>query len=241
MWGSSSLRETSSLVHKRVPSKDRLGRHESSGLADDDSLHGNDYISGSRSPFGQHCTFIEGPKRLMSSIDPPWRLSLPHICVATLTSFLFGYHMGVVNEPLESIALDLGFSGDTLAEGVIYFMFATGLVVSTCLAGAFFGCLFSGWIADAMGRRRSFQISALPMVLGASISALANNLDGMLIGRFLVGTGMGLGPTVASLYVAEVSPSFVRGTYGSFIQIATCLGLIGALFIGIPAKEVLGW
>jgi len=33
----------------------------------------------------------------------------------------------------------------------------------------------------------------------------------------------------------------VRGTYGSFIQIATCLGLIGALLIGIPVKNTAGW
>ncbi|MBA0835662.1 hypothetical protein Goarm_007930 [Gossypium armourianum] len=63
----------------------------------------------------------------------------------------------------------------------------------------------------------------------------------MLIGRFLVGTGMGIGPPVASLYLAEVSPASLRGTYGSFIQIATCLGLMGALFIGIPVREIAGW
>ncbi|CAL5409543.1 unnamed protein product [Camellia sinensis] len=39
----------------------------------------------------------------------------------------------------------------------------------------------------------------------------------------------------------SVSPAFVRGTYGSFTQIATCLGLMGALFIGIPAKDIVGW
>lgn len=91
---------------------------------------------------------------------PSWRRSLPHVVVATITSFLFGYHTGlvlvfeltvfsffnlffvsfwrmkytikvvpflsfifilvlyrVVNEPLESISVDLGFSGNTLAEG----------------------------------------------------------------------------------------------------------------------------
>lgn len=98
----------------------------------------------------------------------------------------------------------------------------------------------------------------------------------MLLGRFFVGTGMGLGPPVAALYVAEVhtlylyisffqprdiskshstitftlhyaylfeqvSPAFVRGTYGSFTQIATCLGIMGSLFIGIPSKNVVGW
>ena len=44
-----------------------------------------------------------------------------------------------------------------------------GLVVSTCLGGAFIGSLFSGWIADEIGRRRAFQLCALPMVIGASV------------------------------------------------------------------------
>lgn len=44
-----------------------------------------------------------------------------------------------------------------------------GLVVSMSLGGAFIGCLFSGWIADKFGRRRAFQITALPMIVGASI------------------------------------------------------------------------
>lgn len=44
-----------------------------------------------------------------------------------------------------------------------------GLVVSTCLAGALIGSLFSGWIADEFGRRRAFQLCALPMIIGASV------------------------------------------------------------------------
>ncbi|BBH08434.1 HXXXD-type acyl-transferase family protein [Prunus dulcis] len=116
-----------------------------------------------------------------------------------------------------------------------------GLVVSTCLGGAFVGSLFSGWVADGVGRRRAFQLCALPMIIGAVMSASTKTLAGMLLGRLFVGTGMGLGPPVASLYVTEVSPAFVRGTYGSLIQIATCLGLMGALFVGIPVKEIVGW
>jgi MFS family permease len=41
--------------------------------------------------------------------------------------------------------------------------------VSTCLGGAFIGSLLSGWIADGVGRRRAFQLSALPMIVGASM------------------------------------------------------------------------
>ncbi|KAJ0030109.1 hypothetical protein Pint_13207 [Pistacia integerrima] len=206
MWG--RQRESYSM-YKRMPSRDNTSVVD----VEDNSAH-----------------LLESMD--LETTNPSWRLSFPYVLVATLSSFLFGYHLGVVNEPLESISLDLGFSGNTLAEG---------LVVSTCLAGALVGCLFSGWIADEFGRRRAFQLCALPMIIGAAVSAITGNLMGMLLGRFLVGIGMGIGPPVASLYVTEVSPSYVRGTYGGFIQIATCLGLMAALFIGIPVKEISGW
>ncbi|CAL9134327.1 unnamed protein product [Musa textilis] len=200
----------SSSVYKRMNSKDFVGDPNRADDVSDRLLNPMDQDIG----------------------NPSWKPSLPHVCIATVSSFLFGYHLGVVNEPLESISLDLGFTGNTLAEG---------LVVSMCLGGALIGCLFSGLISDGIGRRRSFQLSTLPMIIGASLSASTTSLVGMLLGRFLVGTGMGLGPAVASLYVTEVSPSSVRGTYGSLIQIATCLGLITALFIGAPVKEIVGW
>lgn len=41
--------------------------------------------------------------------------------------------------------------------------------MSTCLGGAFIGSLFSGWIADGLGRRKAFQLCALPMIIGAAI------------------------------------------------------------------------
>lgn len=117
----------------------------------------------------------------------------------------------------------------------------------------------------------------------AFFSASTESLEGMLVGRFFVGIGMGIGPSVTALYVTEVldiyfeffvfalvfsyrymkvlpywdtclssylethiftlqvSPAYVRGTYGSSTQIATCLGLLGSLFAGIPAKDNLGW
>lgn len=51
----------------------------------------------------------------------------------------------------------------------LMFAMSVGLVVSTCLAGAFVGSLFSGWVADGIGRRRAFQLCSLPMFIGASL------------------------------------------------------------------------
>lgn len=48
-----------------------------------------------------------------------------------------------------------------------------------------------------------FLIEVKPLIC----SAKSKTLMGMLVGRLLVGTGMGLGPPVASLYVTEVQCS----------------------------------
>ncbi|XP_057527289.1 probable plastidic glucose transporter 3 [Amaranthus tricolor] len=205
MRGRQVLGDATLSIYKRVASKD----------------HSDDYSVDGR---------LQGSGR--EGGNPPWSKSLPHVIVATIASFLFGYHLGVVNDTLESISIDLGFHGNTMAEG---------LVVSMSLGGAFIGSLFSGSIADYFGRKRSFQLGALSMIIGASMSAATSSLTGMLIGRFFVGIGMGLGPAVAALYVAEVSPTYVRGTYGSFTQIAACLGLMGSFVIGMPAKESKDW
>lgn len=44
-------------------------------------------------------------------------------------------------------------------------------------------------------------------------SATTRTLAGMLLGRFLVGTGLGVGPPVASLYVTEVKKISILGVF----------------------------
>jgi sugar porter (SP) family MFS transporter len=169
---------------------------------------------------------------LPGSSEPGWRRSLPHVVIATLASVLFGYHMGVVNVPLEHIGKDLLFSGHTILQG---------LVVSVSLASAFVGCAVSGTVADVVGRRRAFQISCIPMIFGAIISAISTHVGAMILGRFVVGLGLGLSGPVTAMYVSEISPPSVRGTYGSFLQIATCIGILAALVAGLPVHSVSGW
>ena len=64
--------------------------------------------------------------------------------VASLGAFAFGYHLAVVNGPLDAMAASLGFAGDSAKQG---------LVVSTLLAGAAAGSLAGSAAADALGRR----------------------------------------------------------------------------------------
>ncbi|GAU42090.1 hypothetical protein TSUD_134740 [Trifolium subterraneum] len=164
--------------------------------------------------------------------DLGWLPAFPHVLVASMSNFTFGYHIGVMNGPIVSIARELGFEGNSFIEG---------LVVSIFIAGAFIGSLSTGSLVDELGCRLTFQIDAIPLILGAIISANAHSLDEILWGRFLVGLGIGVNAVLVPIYISEVAPTKYRGALGSLCQIGTCLGIIASLSLGIPSETDPHW
>jgi len=165
-----------------------------------------------------------------SSSSPNMGAVLAAVGVACMGAFAFGYHLGVVNGPLETIASELGFAGNQALSG---------LVVSSTLLGAAVGSLTGGGAADALGRRKAFMLCAVPMFTGPLLSALATSLNQMVAGRFLAGLAIGLSSALVPLYISEVSPTAIRGTLGSLNQLMICLGILGALCINValPATD----
>ncbi|KAF4386441.1 hypothetical protein G4B88_006697 [Cannabis sativa] len=167
-----------------------------------------------------------------SGSEVGWLPSFPHVLVASMSNFLFGYHIGVMNGPIVSVARELGFEGNTILEG---------LVVSIFIAGAFLGSACSASIIDKLGCRRTFQLVTIPLILGALISAQAHSLYEVLWGRFLVGLGIGVNTVLVPIYISEVAPTKYRGSLGSICQVGTCFGIISSLFLGLPSENDPHW
>ena len=53
----------------------------------------------------------------------------------------------------------------------------------------------------------------------------------MLVGRFIVGIGIGFSSVVAPLYISEVAPASTRGALVSLYQIAITIGILAAYLI----------
>ncbi|XP_057762919.1 probable plastidic glucose transporter 1 isoform X2 [Arachis stenosperma] len=164
--------------------------------------------------------------------DYGWLPAFPHVLVASMSNFIFGYHIGVMNGPIVSVARELGFDGNSFLEG---------LVVSIFIAGAFIGSLIAGPLADKLGCRLTFQIDTIPLILGAITSAKAHSLNDILGGRFLVGLGIGVNTVLVPIYISEVAPTRYRGALGSLCQIGTCVGIIASLFLGISSENDPHW
>ncbi|XP_048230106.1 plastidic glucose transporter 4 [Ricinus communis] len=162
-------------------------------------------------------------------INPPQRKStgtvLPFVGVACLGAILFGYHLAVVNGALEYLAKDLGVAENTVLQGWI---------VSTLLAGATVGSFTGGALADKFGRTRTFQLDAIPLIIGAFLTTTAQNVQTMIIGRLLAGIGIGISSAIVPLYISEISPTEIRGALGSVNQLFICIGILLALVAGLP-------
>ncbi|KAK3425970.1 hypothetical protein EUGRSUZ_F02507 [Eucalyptus grandis] len=157
---------------------------------------------------------------------------LPYVGVACLGAILFGYHLGVVNGALEYLSKDLGIAENTVAQGWI---------VSTLLAGATVGSFTGGALADKFGRTKTFQLDAIPLVVGAFLCATAQSVQTMIIGRLLAGIGIGISSAIVPLYISEISPTEIRGALGSVNQLFICIGILAALVAGLPLAGNPSW
>lgn len=185
------------------------------------------------------------------------------VAIACCGAFLFGYHLGVLNGPLQQLAADLNFADNVALQGLVcardrlphqpcrmrraercewlYPEFAVMdmQVISISLAGAAVGALSGSVLADMFGRCKAFFIDAVPLVAGSALCAVAISSTQVLAGRFLIGIGIGLASALVPLYISEVAPAKIRGTLGSINQLMICLGILAALVVNVvlPTTE----
>jgi MFS family permease len=114
---------------------------------------------------------------------------------------LFGYDTGVISGALLFIRQDFA----PLSP------FMEGIIVSTLLVGAVVGAISGGPLSDRFGRRPTALLAAVIFALGALAVAFAPSVAFIVLGRFLLGLGVGLASMIVPLYIAEIAPAARRG------------------------------
>src|ERR1700744_6101601 len=141
--------------------------------------------------------------------------------VAALGGLLFGYDTGVISGALLFIRQELSLS-PTLQ----------GIVVAIAPAGAAVGGAMAGSVSDRIGRRRVILGAGLLFIAGALLSAVAQEVTILLVGRFLVGLAIGVASMLTPLYLAEISPARDRGAIVSLNQLCITGGILVSYLVG---------
>ncbi|ODQ78897.1 hypothetical protein BABINDRAFT_162562 [Babjeviella inositovora NRRL Y-12698] len=124
------------------------------------------------------------------------------VTVASVSHFMFGYDTGYISSALVSVNNDLG---EPLTYGRKEF------ITSATSLGALITAVFAGSIADAIGRNYACQVANAFFVIGAVTQAAAQNVWTMIVGRFIMGFGVGIASVVSPLYITELAPAKWRG------------------------------
>ena len=121
--------------------------------------------------------------------------------IAGFGGFLFGFDSSVIADVKDQVIAQLALSDWQWSQ-----------VVSVSLLGCVIGIPLSGFFADKLSRRSLLKTVALGFILGTTFCALANSLNVLLIGRFIIGVCIGIASYIAPLFIAEIAPPDRRGT-----------------------------
>lgn len=146
--------------------------------------------------------------------------------VLLLTGVVFGYEVGIFTAIAAAVNAYFHVpSKDTAMITSILPLFAA-IAASAC-----------GYLADGCGRRPILFIAIAVLILGTLELVIAESLQELILGRGLLGVGIGMIAVMIPLYFVELSPAEARGQPIALFYVAVNVGvffssLIGGVFDG---------
>ncbi|KAJ4982188.1 hypothetical protein NE237_033025 [Protea cynaroides] len=116
------------------------------------------------------------------------------------------------------------------------------LFTSSLYLAGLVSSFFASPVTSKLGRKVSMFIGGLVFFAGASINAAAMNIEMLIIGRILLGIGVGFANQSVPLFLSEMAPCQYRGALNIGFQLMTTLGILFATIINyFTAKVSGGW
>jgi sugar porter (SP) family MFS transporter len=139
---------------------------------------------------------------------------LPICLVATLGGLLFGYDTGVISGAIEPLTARFHLSD--FMKG-----WASGCVLIGCAAGV----ILVGPVSDRFGRRLAMFMAAAMFFASAIGTAMPHVIWVFILFRIMGGVGIGIASISTPMYIAEITPTRIRGRMVAVNQIAIVGGI----------------
>lgn len=108
---------------------------------------------------------------------------------------------------------------------------------------ALLSTFFSSYTTRHYGRKATMLISGVAFCGGVVFTAAAMNLVMLIIGRILLGWGVGFANQAVPLYLSEMAPSKWRGALNILFQLAVTIGILFANLVNYGTEKMKshGW
>ncbi|KAF4022826.1 hypothetical protein G4228_014854 [Cervus hanglu yarkandensis] len=166
------------------------------------------------------------------------------ISIATIGSFQYGYNTGVINAPEAIIKDFLNYTLEERSETPPSSVLLTSLwslSVAIFSVGGMIGSFSVGLFVNRFGRRNSMLIVNLLAIAGGCLMGfckIAQSVEMLILGRLIIGLFCGLCTGFVPMYIGEISPTALRGAFGTLNQLGIVIGILVAQIFGL--KVILG-
>lgn len=164
-----------------------------------------------------------------------------------LGGLLYGYDIGGMAMVLEDL------TSETYADTTWYHTMSSsstlqGVVVAMVTLGAMLGSIVVFRVEDLLGRRREMLVASLCYTTGGAAQYLMGGssidgtvaITGLCVARVLYGVGVGFAMHGAPSYIAETSPSSLRGSLVAGKEAMIVIGMLFGYSIGAACMYTAG-
>jgi SP family xylose:H+ symportor-like MFS transporter len=138
----------------------------------------------------------------------------------------------------------MGYDASTMATTQWYFTqyfnltsAQQGWAVSSAGYGCFLGAMSAGYLTTAISRKFTLILAGVMFVIASIGSGAADSLNELTSYRIILGLGIGMIATTAPMYIAEISPSNIRGRMVTFHQLAMVIGFLFPFIISLSINS----
>jgi SP family xylose:H+ symportor-like MFS transporter len=135
--------------------------------------------------------------------------------ISALGGYLFGFDFAVISGALPF--LKTAYQLTDVGEGFLTASLALGCII---------GCLMAGRLTDKYGRKPGLMLAAVIFAISSLGIALSPNFSFFILMRLAAGIGVGMASMVCPMYIAEISPSKVRGRNVAINQLTVVIGIL---------------
>lgn len=99
---------------------------------------------------------------------------------------------------------------------------------------------FASYTTRVLGRRLTMLIAGFFFIAGVSLNASAQNLLMLIVGRVLLGCGIGFANQAVPVFLSEIAPSRIRGALNILFQLDITLGILFANLVNYATNKIKG-
>nr|XP_033781026.1 solute carrier family 2, facilitated glucose transporter member 3-like isoform X2 [Geotrypetes seraphini] len=162
------------------------------------------------------------------------------IFISSIGSLQFGYNTGVINAPEKIIQQ---FYNETYAHrnnGTFissdYLTSLWSVSVAMFSVGGMIGSLSVGFFVNLLGRRNSMLFANILVIIAGALmgfAKMAYSFEMVILGRIIIGMYAGLCTGFVPMYMGEISPTALRGAFGTVNQLGIVVGILIAQIFGL--------